>query len=125
MRVRADQKFRTYVNGALLRASEGSVWEGAAARAMLATRCPVTVLEADPEPEDVSEVEAPEVDEDPQEEPSDEPTEESEGVPDGNVSDILDWVGDDKDRAREALDVERGKERPRASLVKQLNTIAE
>jgi hypothetical protein len=123
MRVRADQKFRTYVNGTLLRASEGSVWEGAAARAMLATRCPVTVLEDDPaEPE-----------EDP-EATTEEPTataeetdesEEAEGVPDGNVSDILEWVGDDKDRAREALDSERGKERPRASLVKQLTAIAE
>ncbi|RSD26354.1 hypothetical protein [Amycolatopsis eburnea] len=41
-------------------------------------------------------------------------------VPDGNAQSVLDWVGDDEDRARRALEVEQGREKPRTGLVAEL-----
>lgn len=42
------------------------------------------------------------------------------------VDDVLAWVGDDKDRAREALDAETAKgDKARSSLVTQLTAIVE
>ena len=35
-----------------------------------------------------------------------ETTEEAQGVPDGSAAEVLEWVGDDKDRAKEALEAE-------------------
>lgn len=43
---------------------------------------------------------------------------------DGPVKDVLAWVGDDPDRAREALQAEQAKEQPRSTLVKQLEKTA-
>lgn len=43
----------------------------------------------------------------------------SQGPPDGTVSDVLDWVGDDPARAREALDAEQAGQN-RATLVAEL-----
>lgn len=122
MRVRADRAFKTYVGGTLLRASEGSVWEGGSARAMLASRCPVTELEEEPIPEP----EEPEGDTETNDEQDHQPAQQDEiGFVTGNVSDVLDWVGDNPERAKAALEAERSKERPRASLIKQLNKLAE
>lgn len=45
-------------------------------------------------------------------------------VPEGTVNDVLDWVGDDPDRAQEALDAERSGQN-RTTLVSQLEAIAE
>lgn len=119
MRVRADRDFRTYVGGVLLRASAGSVWEGAAARAMLETRCPVSQLD-EPEAPAVE----PEADGEPEEAQSAaEPEAPAEEVPDGNVGDLLDWVDGDPDRAKRALEAERAREHPRSTLVKQLTDI--
>lgn len=44
---------------------------------------------------------------------------ESDDVPDGTVNEVLDWVGDDSERAQRALDVERTGQN-RSSLVSQL-----
>ena len=41
-------------------------------------------------------------------------------VPTGSVREIMDWVGDDKDRAQSALDQENSKDDSRVSLVRQL-----
>lgn len=41
-------------------------------------------------------------------------------VPDGSVTDVLAWVGDDYDRATAALNVEQAKSTPRVTLVQQL-----
>lgn len=46
-------------------------------------------------------------------------------VPSGTVTDVLDWVGDDSDRAQRALDAERTKgDRARSTLVSDLEQIA-
>lgn len=41
-------------------------------------------------------------------------------VPDGTVSDVLDWVGDDEDRRRAALAAELAADKPRKSLIERL-----
>jgi hypothetical protein len=42
----------------------------------------------------------------------------------GTVDDVLRWVGDDAGRARSALLAESGRDRPRTTLVDQLEAIA-
>ena len=43
---------------------------------------------------------------------------------DGTAADVLAWVGEDQERAREALTAEQAKEKPRSTLVKQLEKLA-
>jgi hypothetical protein len=43
---------------------------------------------------------------------------------DGTAADVLAWVGEDPDRAEEALAAEQAKDRPRSTLVKQLEKLA-
>jgi hypothetical protein len=45
-------------------------------------------------------------------------------VPDGTVQEILNWVDDDPAKARAALEVERGDEAPRTTLLDKLEAIA-
>jgi hypothetical protein len=45
----------------------------------------------------------------------------SDEVPTGSTNDVLSWVGNDKSRARRALETENGKNQPRTTLVRQLN----
>lgn len=47
----------------------------------------------------------------------------ADDVPVGTVKAILDWVGDDKVRARRALDAETAADKPRASLVAALTEL--
>lgn len=65
-------------------------------------------LQGEPEPEP-TEVESP------VEAPTD--------VPDGTVADVLEWVGDDTDRAVDALAVEQSAEHPRSTLIASLSDI--
>jgi hypothetical protein len=46
-------------------------------------------------------------------------------VPDGTVDEVKEWVGDDPDRAQQALDAENAKASPRSSLVAHLTAVAE
>jgi hypothetical protein len=39
------------------------------------------------------------------------------GVPGGNVDQVLEWVGDDPQRARQAIEAERESDRPRSTLI--------
>lgn len=45
-------------------------------------------------------------------------------VPEGSEKDVLDWVGDDKDRAAVALKVEQNHAKPRKGLVDKLQKLA-
>lgn len=47
-----------------------------------------------------------------------------DAVPDGSASVVLEWVDEDPDRARLALDVEADRDRPRKALSEQLDAIA-
>jgi hypothetical protein len=44
-------------------------------------------------------------------------------VPQGTVPEVLSWVGDDKDRAQKALDAENENDKPRKSLVSELEEV--
>lgn len=44
-------------------------------------------------------------------------------VPSGNVAEVLEWVGDDVDRAALALSAENDRSRPRKSLVESLEAV--
>ena len=46
-------------------------------------------------------------------------------VPDGNADAVLDWAGDDRDRAAQALAAEVEREHPRSTLVSKLRKLAE
>lgn len=70
--------------------------------------------------EDVS-VEAPELE---KEEEVVETKVDPEKVPEGSASEVLDWVGDDKDRAKEALEAEEDGQQ-RIGLTKKLKELAE
>lgn len=48
-----------------------------------------------------------------------------DAVPEGTAADVLAWVGDDPDRARQATEAEQGREKPRTSLITRLDRIAE
>jgi hypothetical protein len=43
---------------------------------------------------------------------------------DGTAADVLAWVGEDLERAAEALAAEQAKDKPRSTLVKQLEKLA-
>lgn len=47
----------------------------------------------------------------------------SNELPTGSVAVVLDWVGDDRDRAVEALAAERAQDKPRKSLVAALEAL--
>lgn len=44
-------------------------------------------------------------------------------VPEGNVEGVMTWVGDDKDRAKAALESEEEAEKPRKTLVAKLKEL--
>lgn len=46
-------------------------------------------------------------------------------VPGGNADAVLDWVGDDRTRAAEALAVEKERENPRSTLIGKLKKLAD
>lgn len=46
-------------------------------------------------------------------------------VPEGTVDEVLAWVGDDKDRAQQALDAEEDSDKPRSTLVEALEALVE
>lgn len=50
-------------------------------------------------------------------------SDEGDGPPDGSIDEVLAWVGDDHDRAQQALDAENAKSSPRSSLVSKLESI--
>lgn len=64
-----------------------------------------------------------------EDEPGDEPEPveltpiDTSDVPDGNIDEVLDWVGDDSDRADRALAVELAAASPRSTLVARLESL--
>lgn len=46
-------------------------------------------------------------------------------VPDGTTAEVLQWVGDDKERAQKALDKEQAEESPRVGLTGELEKTLE
>lgn len=64
--------------------------------------------------------------------PNNRPDEEQDGpgadgdqVPDGNADAVLDWVGDDRDRAAKAIEAEKERDNPRSTLISKLKKLTE
>lgn len=49
--------------------------------------------------------------------------EENSNIPEGNITELKEWVGEDKDRAQLLLDEENSHESPRKTLVKHLEEV--
>lgn len=48
---------------------------------------------------------------------------EEQEVPDGNIKDLLEWVGEDKDKAQLLFDDENSSDKPRKTLTSALEAI--
>jgi hypothetical protein len=55
--------------------------------------------------------------------PADRSAERANEVPEGTSSEVLDWVGSDKKRAKRALEVEKKQDTPRKTLLARLEDV--
>lgn len=112
MRVKALEAFSPYYNYGLVPLAEGEEVSGGLALYLLETGSAVKPLDDDakawrpvghqePEPETPAELDI-----------------------EASAAAVLAWVGDDPERAKEALDAEQAKDKPRSTLVKQLEKTA-
>jgi hypothetical protein len=126
MRVRVKKATSAYWNYAIHTYPEGSELDGDLAR-HLADNAPkghIEVLEGDPA------AASPPAPTPPGPEPKDPEggsREQDDGEPplDGTVDQLMQWVGEDTDRATRALAAEQARERPRSTLVKRLEALTE
>ncbi|MFH8752942.1 hypothetical protein ACH4GK_17895 [Streptomyces rimosus] len=115
MRVRARTALRPYYNYRLIDIPAGTEVSGGLAVHLLETRSDV-----EPADEAAALWENPGADDQPEE-----PGGGSEPEADGTADDILTWVGDDPDRADTAIAQETARDKPRSTLLKKLQKIAE
>ncbi|MGW4784226.1 hypothetical protein [Streptomyces sp. NPDC004230] len=117
MRAKVLENIAPYFNYGVHPLKKDDEVTGELAAYLVSTHSPVepldddarALLEASPqEPEQETPVEAPE-----------------ELDINGTAADVLAWVGDDPERAETALEQEQAKDRPRSTLVKQLEKIAD
>ncbi|MFC5802801.1 hypothetical protein [Streptomyces formicae] len=116
MRVKVLESASTYYNYGIVQLTKGDEVKGGFALFLLETGADVEPLDEDAKAwcPAGSEVEGPEDPYDP------------EGLDIGAKADaVLAWVGDDADRAAEALEAELVKDKPRSTLVKALEKLAE
>lgn len=102
MQARAREAFRCYHNYEMHEFRAGDLLDGDVAEYALTTGCPVDDLDAEPE------------------------TDPRAGDLDITrpTAAVLAWVGDDKDRAAQALAAEQATEKPRTGLVPALEKLA-
>lgn len=113
MRVKALEALSLYYNYGIVTVGAGEEVKGGLALRLLETGASVEPLDGDakafgqaPAAEDPA-AEAAELD------------------IDATAADILAWVGEDSERAAEALEAELAKDKPRSTLVKQLEKLAD
>jgi hypothetical protein len=143
MRVVATRDFRTYHRMVSVRVSKGQTFEGDFAEFLAAGNCPVKVLgdgdggdvvdaESDERPPAGAETGTDQGDGPAAQAPGDGEQgggREEEPAPDvlditGTAAQVLEWVGDDPDRARAAHEAESEKDKPRSTLLRKLEEIA-
>ncbi|MFF4536547.1 hypothetical protein [Streptomyces aureus] len=114
MRVKVLEDIAPYFNYGITPLSAGEEVAGDLAAYLASTRSPVEPL--DGEARALFEGDAPAADNEP-----------ADGELDieATAADVLDWVGDDPERASEALAAEQAKDKPRSTLVKQLEKLAD
>lgn len=112
MRVRVNENIKVFHGHVAVRLAEGQEVSGELAEMLLKRAAKkVTRLDAEPE-EDGGD--------------GDGPKEPPASLADASTAaDVLAWVGEDPDRAAEALATEEAAEKPRSTLVKQLKKLAE
>lgn len=98
MRVVATEPFNTYYQGVFVRVAQDDVLDGDIAAFLLAGGSPVRADETPAPP------------------PAD-------AVPDGSAKDVLDWVGSDPGRALAAAEAERARDKPRSTLLADLDKV--
>lgn len=107
MRVRFTENYTAHIEGQYRvdTFTAGQEFDGDFAQRLVDSGCPVEVLDEDPD--------GPGVDTD------------GDGVPEGSAKQVLEWVGDDKERAAMALDIEQAKgDNARSTLVASLTKLA-
>lgn len=123
MRVRVLRETRAYWNYAIQTFAEGEELDGDLAR-HLADNTPegsVEVLEDDRQTEPEPQTPPPGDDTDPGDGTTTDPAA-TDGQPpvDGTIDALMAWIGDDPDRAAQALAAEQAKDKPRATVIKRL-----
>ncbi|MDX5566922.1 hypothetical protein PYK79_31820 [Streptomyces sp. ID05-04B] len=145
MRVVVREAFKAYINHQPENFTPGQKIKGDTAVYLLSNNAAV-----DPDDDEAAALAATLAGEDPDDEGQDDGDEEREPAPphsppapsndpdggpqnpapsteldiDGSVKDILAWVGEDTDRAGQALEAEQAQDKPRSTLVKQLEKTA-
>ena len=114
MRVKVLEASRPYYNYGLVDLAKDEEVKGGLALFLLETGANVEPLDHD------AKAWRPATDEEP--EPEESPTELDI---DATAAEVLAWVGDDPERAAEALEAEQAKDKPRSTLVKSLEKLAE
>lgn len=114
MRVKVLEDIAPYFNYGITPLSAGEEVAGDLAAYLASTRSPVEPL--DSEARALFEGDAPAADSE---------LADGELNIEATAADVLDWVGDDPERAAEALAAEQAKDKPRSTLVKQLEKLAD
>jgi hypothetical protein len=126
MRVVATESFKTYYKMVCIDVEEGEGFDGEFADFLITGGAPVEPAGADKSPEPA----APQRPEDPPAGPESDSDPEPDGEPGdelditGTAADVLEWVGDDPQRAAEARAAESAKDKPRSTLLTKLDAIA-
>ncbi|MFE0651052.1 hypothetical protein ACFVZH_20925 [Streptomyces sp. NPDC059534] len=125
MRVKVLETGSIYYNYGIVALTADEEVKGGLALHLLETGSAVEPLDEAakawrPSSEESADSEDPAEEEDPEEEGADG----DELDIDATAPDVLGWVGDDPNRAEEALAAENAKDKPRSTLVKQLERIA-
>lgn len=116
MRVKVLEASHPYYNYGLVDLAKDEEVKGGLALFLLETGANVEPLDDD------AKAWRPAGAEEPEPEPEEPPTELDI---DATAAEILAWVGDDPERAAEALEAEQAKDKPRSTLVKSLEKLAE
>jgi hypothetical protein len=116
MRAKVLENFAPYWNYGVQPLAKGDEVSGELAAYLVTTQSPVEPLD-----DEAAALLGP-----PQEDSGQEPKEPPAELDiDGTAADVLAWVGDDPERAEEALEAEQAKDKPRSTLVKQLEKLAD
>lgn len=115
LRVRVTENMSVYWNYQPITLAEGEEVSGEAAIYLARTGAPVEIIEGELPPEPAAE--------------GDETAEGATGgphlLPGNTIAEVMDWVGDDPARARQVLQVELAREKPRATLIAKLEPLAD
>jgi hypothetical protein len=114
LRVRVTENMSVYWNYQPISLAEGEEVSGEAAIYLARTGAPVEIIEGElPDEPATLDVEG------------GEPTGGPHLLPGNTIAEVMSWVNDDPDRARQVLEVELAREKPRATLVAKLEPLAD